>query len=83
MTREKWLEHIEQVSGLKPLEQGGDYAAWQEAVQYHTICRPDCPECKARKKTRMATANRKAHEQVLRDAGLVKGRTGLGRVIWE
>ena len=83
MTREKWLEHIQAVCGLKPMEKTAEYATWTEAVAYHKMVRPDCPECKARKKTRMATANRKAHEQVLRDAGLVKGRTGLGRVIWE
>jgi hypothetical protein len=83
MTREKWLEHIQAVCGLKPMEKTAEYATWVEAVRWHHTACPDCPECKSRKKTRRATASRMAREEAYKLAGLVKGRTGLGRVIWE
>jgi len=42
-----------------------------------------CEICKARIKTIKASVNRKLREDVYRSLGMVKGRTGLGRVIWE
>lgn len=83
MTRENWLGHIQAVCGLKPMEQTAEYKTWVEAVRWHHTACPDCPECKARKKTRRAAAARMAREEAFKLAGLVKGRTGLGRVIWE
>jgi len=46
MTREKWLEHIQAVCGLKPMEKTAEYATWVEAVRWHHTACPDCPECK-------------------------------------
>jgi len=32
----------------------------------------NCPQCKARKRTKRANANRRERDQVMRDCGLVK-----------
>lgn len=83
MTREKWLEHMETVAGQGLSSKGGDAAIWREEIKLHKEIRPDCPECKARIKTIHARNIRQAREEAYKFAGLVKGRTGLGRVIWE
>ena len=83
MTKEKWQGHIERVTGLMSPDLGGDLQAWKEAVAYHGLMQPGCPDCAARRRTRKTTAARKDREELLREIGLVKGRTGLGRVIWE
>jgi hypothetical protein len=81
MTGEKWVEHIEASCGLTRPSKGGDRAKWDEAIAYHKLV--DCKACNERRRTRKATIARKSREQAYTDAGLVKGRTGLGRVIWE
>lgn len=83
MTKEKWQGHIEQVTGRMNPDLGGDLQDWKEAVAYHGLMQPDCPDCAARRRTRKTTGARKDREELLREIGLVKGRTGLGRVIWE
>lgn len=83
MTREKWLEHIEAVTGKAAPLNCAAVPEWSAAVrEHHRIC-PDCQDCKAREKSRKRAASRKDREDAYKLAGLVKGRTGLGRVIWE
>jgi len=81
MTREKWIEHIEKASGLMPPSQGGNAESWHTFVTAHRLA--GCADCLARLKTAKAARSRKAREEAYKLAGLVKGRTGLGRVIWE
>lgn len=83
MTKEKWIEHIEVVTGLVRPSFGGNVDTWKSAISTHMACNPGCDDCKSRKATRRANRNRVNREECYKAAGLVKGRTGLGRVIWE
>jgi len=83
MTKEKWIQHMEEISGLTRPSKGGNVEEWLAAKASHKNQTPDCRECNDRRKTRRATASRKAREQLMIDCGLVKGKTALGRTIWE
>jgi hypothetical protein len=81
MTKEKWIEHMEESGMVRP-SRGGDKEAWKELISYHKLI--GCESCKARAKTRKANSNRKAREDCYRSAGLVKVRGAVtGAVYWE
>lgn len=89
MNKQAWIEHIQGTAanqngpGLIAPSQGGNAEEWHRVVTAHRHSDPGCPSCKDRARTRRQTTGRKIREQMCRDAGLVKGRTALGRVIWE
>lgn len=86
MTKEQWVRHMEDVSGLlRPSHENGCMAQeWKRAYEIHKFNNPDCPDCKARRKTNRARNNRKAHEEAYESAGLVKVYGAVsGRVYWE
>lgn len=81
MTKEAWVKHIEFSENLDRPSLGGDKDRWIAAVRRHAAV--GCIHCAARARTRRATMGRKAMDQARLDAGLRRGRTGLGRLIWE
>jgi len=81
MTRTTWIEHMERTTGLKRPSLGGDTEEWSRARKNHAEA--GCQECKARTRAIRANERRAAREGLLREIGLVKGRTALGRTIWE
>jgi hypothetical protein len=89
MTKQEWIEHIQGTAanqngpGLIPPSEGGNAEEWHRVLTAHRNSDSGCPACKARSRILKAARARKDREQAYRDAGLVKGRTGLGRVIWE
>lgn len=83
MTKQAWISHIQEVAGVLPPSQGGEFEAWREAVRAHAQAEPHCPACKARSLTTRASYRRKMMEDVYKGMGLKKGKTALGRVIWE
>jgi hypothetical protein len=50
MTREEWISHAEQVTGLRPSETPRE--TWNEAIKKHLEQCPDCPSCAARRVTK-------------------------------
>lgn len=79
MTKQAWLGHMAQATGIALTQT----AECREAWQAHKNANPDCPECAARRRTRKATAGRQAREEAYKSAGLVKVRGALGGVYWE
>lgn len=81
MTKQAWIKHIEEERHIiladTPIE------LWREEVKNHLRQNPNCPICKARRKTKIANCNRKAREQVMRDCGLIKVKGALGGTYWE
>lgn len=95
MTKDAWIRHIEEASGLPRLETltddtihgtGTAYAdyrrTFQDTVAWHK--QTGCKACKDRRRTYTASLNRKAREDAYRSAGLVKVRGAVtGRIYWE
>jgi hypothetical protein len=82
MTKEKWMEHIEQSGTVTRPSKGGNKADWQELITYHKSL--GCALCADRAKTRKATQNRKNRDDVMRSCGLTKVFGAVsGRVYWE
>ena len=86
MTKEQWIEHIEKTCNVERPRPainalGG---TWKEAVAYHRLIQPNCPDCKARRKTRRANNNRKDREECYKSAGLTKVYGAVsGNIYWE
>lgn len=81
MTKADFQRHIVLVTGCpRPSENLREFV---DAKIRHLRENPDCPECKARRRTIRASEARRRREGLFRDCGLVKGKTGLGRTIWE
>ena len=86
MTKETWIRHIEDVTGhIRPSADNGSIAGdWKQAVALHKELRPDCEDCKARRKTYRASKNRKAREDVYKSCGLTKVIGSVsGQTYWE
>jgi hypothetical protein len=86
MTKEQWIRHMEEVSGkLRPSNENGCMASeWKQAYTDHHYTNPDCPDCKARRKTNRARHSRQGREEAYKSAGLVKVYGAVsGRVYWE
>lgn len=82
MTKENWIKHIEESTGLKRPSMGGDQNAWMGQVVAHRGF--GCKECKDRQKTKNRSLNRKMHDLAMRDMGLVKVRGAVtGKIYWE
>lgn len=81
MTKETWISHMKETTGLVPPSQGGDRTAWQGAIKAHSAL--NCAECKARGKTKSKSLARAMRDQAMRDCGLVKVRGASGGVYWE
>lgn len=86
MTKEQWIRHMEEVSGLKrpSSDEGAMANEWKRAYMIHKANDPKCLVCKARRATKRATCNRKAREDAYRSAGLTKVYGAVsGKVYWE
>ncbi|MCR4330482.1 MAG: hypothetical protein NUV49_01215 [Patescibacteria group bacterium] len=85
MTKENYIRHMEELTGLiRPSSPDGcSPEAWKQAQRQHKRDTPNCPICKARVKSVRANNAKKAHDELMKDCGLVKGKTALGRIIWE
>jgi hypothetical protein len=84
ISRRDWERHIEEALGMSLPRHGGDPVLWIEAIDKH---RAGCPICDARVRTQRrnirAAAARAAREDCYRSLGMTKGKTALGRTIWE
>lgn len=83
MTKKAWVKHIMDISGLTPPSRGGRRLGWFDAIRRHNANQPDCPDCKARNKTKRANANRQEYDQLRRDMGLKKVKGSAGGTFWE
>lgn len=85
MTKEQWVRHAEEVTGLKrpSAYDGAMYPDWKSALKDHTIKCPHCPECKDRKKTRKATMNAQIRHELYSSLGLVRVKGALGGTYYE
>ena len=86
MTKEKWIQHIEEVSGIKRpgAENQVSVVRFNIEIADHKGRFPDCPICKERRRTRLATYRRKLKDQVMKDLGMVKVKGCVsGKVYWE
>ena len=81
MTKEKWLEHMENSTGTKRPSMGGSPDHWKQLVKDHI--EHGCLECKERSRTRKHEMNRKAREEAYKSCGLVKVYGALGGTYWE
>jgi len=82
MTKENWIKHMEEISGLIRPSFGGSQQAWIDFRNGHKST--NCPICKDRAKTKRANSNRKAKEDVYRSCGLTKVIGSVsGSVYWE
>jgi len=81
MTKEKWLEHAEMVTGLTSPSHGGNREAWRTALAEHL--KNPCTECKARQRTRKANKNSRIARAVYRDLGMVRVKGNLGGIYHE
>jgi len=81
MSKNDWLKHMEETTGILRPSFGGDWIAWRQAVAKHIA--DGCPVCKARAKTNAKSARRREWDQAMRDCGLVKVRGACGGVYWE
>jgi hypothetical protein len=78
MTKQTWLNHISEVTGLNPNDDG-----IKEAVRYHGVMIPDCPECKARKATRKRNFAARAKHEAYTSCGMKRVRGSLGGIYYE
>lgn len=76
MDQKEWDKHMGWTMRTLTSERRSIYLA-------HRTAHPDCPECKARQRTRIATARQKAVREVYRDMGLVRVRGTLGGIYYE
>ena len=85
MTKESWMRHIEEASGLlRPSNENGTMAdIWKEAIRYHQAMRPDCPECKDRRNTRRRNQAARAKHEAYLAVGMVRVRGALGGIYYE
>ena len=84
MTKEKWIAHIEETTGLSRPSQGlTSREEWDRACKQHLADYPKCPVCQARRKTARAQNQRRAREEVYRNLGLEKVRSISGKTYWE
>jgi hypothetical protein len=81
MTKEAWIKHMEETTGLIRPSLGGYRMAWVEATTNHI--NNGCEACKERSKTKNKASRRKERDQMMKDCGLVKVRGALGGVYWE
>jgi len=82
MTKAQWINHMEETTGLTRPSKGGSVALWKEANAQHKAIQ--CPECKKRYTTFLASARKRAREDEYRSCGLVKVIGSIsGQVYWE
>jgi len=81
MTKENWIKHIEESEhcNIKEITKN----EWLGYLLVHREERPECPECKARKKSREANLRAKNHRAAYRDLGMKRVRGSLGGVYYE
>ena len=83
MTKEAWITHMEEASGLtRPSKAPWNKEDWQSTIKLHHA--QGCPECAARMKTKKRSASARAKEDAYRSAGLTKVIGSVsGSVYWE
>lgn len=82
MTKESWIEHMEDATGLtRPSKAPWNKEDWESTARFHRW--NFCPECEARRKTSKANSNRQARHQVQLDCGLVRVKGNLGGIYYE
>lgn len=81
MTKEAWIKHMEESTGLIRPSLGGDKVKWKEMMANHMD--NGCEACKERSKTKNKASRRKERDQMMKDCGLVKVKGALGGTYWE
>ena len=74
MKKETWLLHIDPTKDKTN-------AQIKQSLREHLASK--CPDCKARQVTYKANKSRNARDGIMRDLGLVRVKSGLGKTYWE
>ena len=81
MSKESYVRHVSEVSGLLPPSAGGSRDDWRAFQRSHG---PTCSQCRARQRTVKANRYRAERDACMRDIGMVKVRGSVsGSVYWE
>lgn len=83
MTKKQWIDHMIEATGITPGATADWRSIWTNEGHRHMKENPDCPECAARRKTRMATKNRNWKDEAYKAVGMKKVKGALGGTYWE
>ena len=81
MTKENWVRHIEETSGVVRPSISQAPEVWRAAVRLHR--EQGCKICRERAVTRNRQLRQRERDDALRSLGLVKVRGAQGGVYWE
>jgi hypothetical protein len=85
MTKEQWIRHAEEKTGLlRPSHENGAMAEdWKREVRIHQSINPKFPECAARRKTQRGNKQSRELRATYRDLGLRRVTGNLGGIYYE
>jgi hypothetical protein len=75
MTQKQWIAHMP-----------ANYCSLTKAERLEILKQHhenECPDCKARSKTKKATAKRKEKDSIMESLGLIKVRSVSGKIYYE
>ena len=82
MNKESWIRHLEETTKLtRPSLEPCNTESWKANADFHISI--NCPECKARKRTRKANARARARHEAYTSAGMVRVRGAQGVIYYE